>query len=148
MRQVAKLAGLEQLHGEARVFQQQMDLLGRVLAVVARIHLARFGRPDVGVKEARMIALQNRRDGPQRGHIRGGQHQVAAGLENAVHLAHQVHGIFEQVLDQLAAQHRGVVFVGIREAVLFGVEMVDGALETSRLRRTSPRDGRCGPGGP
>ena len=95
-----------------------------------------------------MIALQNGRDAAQRRDVGRGQHQVAAGLQNAVDLAHQVHGIFEQVLDQLAAEHRGEVLVGIRKAVLLGVELIDLAVEGLALRRKSPRDGRRVPAGP
>jgi hypothetical protein len=80
-----------------------------------------------------MISLQNGRDAAQRRHVGRGQHQVAAGLQNAVDLRHQVHRVREQVLDQLAAQHRGEMFVGIRKAVLLGVEMIDVALERLAL---------------
>ena len=72
-----------------------------------------------------MVALQNSRDAAQRGDIGRGQHQVAAGFQDAVDLAHQVHRIFEQVLDQLAADHRGEVLVGIGEDVLLGIEVID-----------------------
>ena len=107
-----------------------MDFARRVFAIVPRVHLARaLRRPDVGVEKAGMIALQDGRDAAQRGDVGRGQHQVAAGLQDAVDLAHQVHRVFEQVLDQLAAEHGGEVAVGIREDVLLGVEVIDVALE-------------------
>jgi len=40
-----------------------------------------------------------------------------------------VHGIFEQVLDEFAAEDGREVLVGVREAVLLGVEVVDVAGE-------------------
>ena len=106
-----------------------MDLARRVLAIVARIHFARLGGPYVGVKESRMISLQNRRHTAQRRDVRRREHEVSAGLQNAIDLTHQVHRIFEQVLDQLAAEHRGEVSVGVRKAILLRVEMIDVALE-------------------
>ena len=84
-----------------------------------------------------MVALQDRRDAAQRGDVRRGQHQVAAGLQDAVDLAHQVHRVFEQVLDQLAAEHGGEVLVGVGEAVLLGVEEIDVALEGFAARPRS-----------
>ena len=140
MRLVAELARLQPRHFEPGVLQQLVNLARRVFAIVPRVHLAgAFRRPDVGVKESRMIALQNARDAAQRRDVRRGQHQVAARPQNAVDLAHQVHRVFEQVLDQLAAEHRGEVRVGIRKRVLLGVEVIDLALESARL----PPRSRC-----
>ena len=135
MRLVAELARLQPRHFEAGILQQLMDLARRVFAIVPRIHLARaLRRTDVGVKESGMVALQDSRDAAQRGDIRRGQHQVAARLQDPVDLAHQVHRVFEEVLDQFAADHRGEVGVGIRKHVLLGIEVIDLAREGLAVR--------------
>src|ERR1051326_3660066 len=104
-RLVAKRAGFQAHDGESGILQQLLNLARRVLAVMSRVGFARGRRPHVCVKKSRMKALQNRRDTAQRRQVRRGQNQVAARFENAVHLRHQMHGILEQVLDKLAAQH-------------------------------------------
>ena len=76
-----------------------------------------------------MVALQDRRDAAQGRDVRRGHHEVAARFQDAVDLAHQVHRVFEQMLDQFAAEHRGEMSVGVGKAVLLGVEVVDVAVE-------------------
>jgi len=80
-----------------------------------------------------MVALQDSRDAAQRGNVGRGQHQVAAGLQDAVDLAHEMHRVFEEVLDQFAADYGGEVSVGIGEHVLLRVEVIDLALERFAL---------------
>jgi hypothetical protein len=69
-----------------------------------------------------MVAFQYRCHAAQTGDIRRSQHQMPAGLDDAIHLAHHVHGIFDEVLDELAAEDGVEPGVVVREAIFFRVE--------------------------
>jgi hypothetical protein len=61
--------------------------------------------------------------------------EMSAGLEDAVDLAHQVHGILCQMLDQLAAKHGREMAVRVRKRILFGVKQIYLAGEGFALQR-------------
>src|SRR5689334_18430347 len=122
MRLVAKRPGLQQSHFEAGILQKLMNLARSVLTIVPRVDFAFGIRLDIGVEEAGVIALKDRGDRPKRSDIGSGEHQIAAVLQNAVDFAHEVHRIFEEMLDELAAEHGREMAVRVRETVLLSVE--------------------------
>jgi len=145
MRQVAKLASLQPVHLEPGVYQQLVNLARRVFAIVPRVALAGFAGTQIGMEKAGMVPLQNGRQAAQAGDVRRGQHEVAARFEDAVHFAHQVHGVREQVLDQLAAQHGREMLVRVWKesfsASKWSISQVNVSPEDEVTERWSTRPG-------
>ena len=87
-----------------------------------------------------MVAAQNGGNGAIGNDVGSGEDEMAAGLEDAIHFAHHVHRVAEQVLDQLTAQDGIEDFVIVRIRIFLGVEMVHARIRNARR----PQRRRCG----